>query len=227
MARKTGPSRRRSCRLTDQSPPAGLTGRPSSARAEAVAPRPVRSHPKIFELRTVRGAGGHRDPLGSQGRPHVFRAVPVQDGREDGRLVGGWTEYGRRRISLPRACTGSGGQSRDRPSPQGRAAPPERGAPATQGRCRGLLGGDSAFREARSLVHQVGSSRGCRSWPGDGRVPIRPCLADLARGIIGKTSQGCRRPARRRRSRAGSGGGRDGGDLCLDDNAPDQARYAG
>ena len=56
---------------------------------------------------------------------------------------------------------------------------------------------------ATSLVHQAGSSRGCRSWPRDGRVLIRPCLADLARGMIGKTSQGCRRPARRRRSRAG------------------------
>ena len=66
-------------------------------------------------------------------------------------------------------------QTVDRPCQQGRAAPPERGgAPGMQGRCRGLLGGDSALREARSLVHQVGSSRSCRSWPRDGRVLIRP-----------------------------------------------------
>ena len=94
-------------------------------------------------------------------------------------------------------------QTVDRPCQQGRAAPPERGRLVRRAVAGGLLGGDSALREARSLVHQVGSSRSCRSWPRDGRVLIRPCLADLARGIIGKTSQGCRRPGRRRPSRAG------------------------
>ncbi len=68
-----------------------------------------------------------------------------------------------------------------------------------EGRCRGpSRRRQRAPRWRRRWSTRPGSCRGCLSWPRDGRVRIRPCLADPARGIIGKTSQGCRRPGRRR-----------------------------
>ena len=50
---------------------------------------------------------------------------------------------------------------------------------------RGAVAGASSAATARSataasVVRQAGSSRSCCSWPRDGRVRIRPCLADLA-----------------------------------------------
>ena len=108
-----------------------------------------------------------------------------------------------------------------------RRAARTRGAPETPGRCRACSAATARPAAATSLVHQAGNARSCRSWPGDGRALIRHCLADLVRGIIGTTSQGCRRPGSAAAIPCRSGGGRGGGELCLDDNAPDQARHAG